>query len=331
MFLTIAIPSHNKSYLLNQALNSIIDEGDFNEEIDILISDNSPSNDIKDLYDRKFSKQKKINLIDSSKFSCLDSNVNRSVEASKGEYVWIFGDDDLIVPGSIISIIRHLKKHKPSILVVNSQSFNQNGIIEKKRVPIKNNLVYGAEENDIFLANFGSYLTYLGAIVVKKNLWMENFDNAKIGSYFAHLDVLFKLKRNRIAHFLSKDCIKMRLGSQTWTGKSFEIWNIFFAEIIWGLKDYESQSKRKVISKYPFHSPKTLLASRVYGRLSFKIWKKTIIKSKKISTSFKLFILLICLIPRNFLKFPYKFIIWNIRKKHTLTFSPALALAQLDL
>ena len=331
MFLTISIPTHNSAHYLDQALNSIINEPGLGSDYEIVLSDNSLTLETQNLYKKKYIQYSGIKYHRSLNFDSLDANVNRSVELANGEYVWIFGDDDLIVPGAIKSIIRHLKNHQPSILVVNSQSFNQKGIIEKRRVPIKNNLVYGVEENDIFLANFGSYLTYLGAIVVKKNLWMQNFDNAKIGSYFAHLDVLFKLKRNRIAHFLSKDCIKMRLGSQTWTGKSFEIWNIFFAEIIWGLKDYDSQSKRKVISKYPFHSPKTLLASRVYGRLSFKIWGKTIIKSKKISTSFKFFILLICLIPRKFLKFIYKFIIWNIRKKHTLTFSPALALAQLDL
>ena len=59
----------------------------------------------------------------------------------------------------------------------------------------------------------------------------------------------------------------MRLGSQTWTSKSFEIWNINFAEIIWDLKNYNNFSKNKVISRYPFHSPKNLLASRAMGEL----------------------------------------------------------------
>ena len=122
----------------------------------------------------------------------------------------------------------------------------------------------------------------------------------------------------------------MRLQSQTWTHKSFEIWNISFAEIIWGLKDYEDSSKKKVISKTPFHSPKSLLASRAYGRINLNIWRKTIFKSKKISIYFKIFTLFICLIPRIIFKFLYKCMILNLRKKHTLTFSPELALSLLN-
>lgn len=331
MQLTISIPTHNLANYLDEALSSIISEPGLGVDYEIVLSDNSVTSETQNLYKKKYINYSGIYYYRSLNYDSLDANVNRAVELGKGKYVWIFGDDDLILPGAIITIIKYLKNYQPSILVVNSQSFGKKGIIEKRRVPINNNLVYEKKEDDIFLADFGSYLTYIGGIVVDKELWIKNFDHSKIGSYFAHLDVLFKIKKNRVAHFLSKNCIKMRLGSQTWTGKSFEIWNIFFAEIIWDLKGYGCEYKKKVISRYPFRSPKILLASRAYGRLNFKVWVEFVQKSKEISKVFKLLILIICLIPRNILKFLYKFLILNIRKKHTLTFSPKLALAILDL
>lgn len=330
MQLTISIPTHNSAYYLDEALSSIISEPGLGSDYEIVLSDNSFSSATQNLYKKKYINYSGINYYRSLNYTSLDSNINRAVELAKGKYVWIFGDDDLIVPGAIISIIKYLKKHELSILILNSQSFSKKGIIEERRVPFKSNLIYGNKEDNVFLADFGPYLTYIGAIVVNKELWIKNFDETKIGSYFAHLDVLFKIKKNRIAHFLSKDCIKMRYGSQTWNAKSFEIWSIFFAEIIWDLQGYDCEYKKKVIPKYPFRSPKILLASRAYGRLNLKVWEKTIQKSKKISNPIKILILLICLIPRNLLKFLYKFYILNIRKKHTNTFSPKLALAQLD-
>ena len=329
MFLTIAIPSHNKSYLLNQALNSIIDEGDFNEEIDILISDNSPSNDIKDLYDRKFSKQKKINLIDSSKFSCLDSNVNRSVEASKGEYVWIFGDDDLIVEGALSTIVAYLKENKPEVLILNSKSFKDSSVIEESRMPINTRKIFYEQQNDEFLSEIGSYLTYIGGIIVKKSLWVKNYDHSKIGTFFSHLACIANIKNNRVVHYLDKPSIQMRLGNQTWTNKSFLIWHKFFPEVIWSLKNYSDSAKKKVISKNPLKSIKVLIASRAYKRYDFSTWKKNILISPELKLFLKINSLVVSLVPSVIFSKLYIIYIIIFRNKHTHNFSPKLALAKL--
>ena len=330
MLLTISIPTHNASHYLDEALESITKEPGLGVLYEITLSDNSLSSETENLFKKKYAKNIGINYHRALKYGCLDSNINNSVELAKGKYVWIFGDDDLIVQGSLIEIVKFLQEHQPNLLVVNSKSFNQKGIIENSRVPIKKNLIYKEKESNKFLADFGSYLTYIGGIIVNKDSWVNNFDKNKIGSYFAHLDVVFKIKKNNVAYFFSRECIKMRLGSQTWTSKSFEIWNINFAEIIWDLKNYNNFSKNKVISRYPFHSPKNLLASRAYGRINLDVWKKVIYKSEKISLFFKIFTLIISLIPRSIFKNSYRIMILKRRKNHTLKFSPELALAQLN-
>ena len=330
MLLTISIPTHNSTNYLDEALQSIIKEPGLGVFYEITLSDNSLNSDTEKLYRNKYIKNKGIKYNRALEYGCLDSNVNNAVELAEGKYVWIFGDDDLIIPGSLKEILSYINKYQPSLLVVNSQSFNKIGLIEKSRVPLKNNLFYSEVQNNKFMAELGSYLTYIGGIIVKKELWIKNFDKKKIGSYFAHLDTVLKIKMNRNAFFLSRECIQMRVGNQTWTNKSFEIWNINFPEIIWSLKNYDEFSKNKVIKKYPFHSPKSILSSRAYGRINFNVWKRIIFKSKKISIFFKLFILVITLIPRIFFKFGYKIFILKNRNNHTLYFSPKLALAQLN-
>ena len=108
VLLTISIPAHNKSFLLDEAISSIIKEKEFANDINLTISDNSLNSDIKKLYLSKYSKNKAIKLFDSKEFKCLDSNVNRSVEIASGKYVWIFGDDDIIVPGILSELIPFL-------------------------------------------------------------------------------------------------------------------------------------------------------------------------------------------------------------------------------
>ena len=113
MLLTIAIPAHNKSHLLRQAIVSIVKELEFGLNVDLIVSDNSLNNDVENLITKEFKENSNIKLFNSKEYKCLDSNVNRSVELASGEYVWIFGDDDLIVPGVLSDIVTFLKKNRP--------------------------------------------------------------------------------------------------------------------------------------------------------------------------------------------------------------------------
>ena len=79
MLLTIAIPAHNKSHYLRQAIFSIIKEREFGINVDLVISDNSLNNDVNNLIKNEFKGNSNIKLFDSKEYKCLDSNVNRSV------------------------------------------------------------------------------------------------------------------------------------------------------------------------------------------------------------------------------------------------------------
>ena len=168
VLLTISIPAHNKYFLIEEAISSIMNEPEFSEEVDIVISDNSLNNDI-NLYEKKYAINRSIKIFDSKKFNCLDSNVNQAVNLALGEYVWIFIDDDLIVPGALKKIINFLKKKKPKLLILNSKSFKGNKIIEESRRPEGVKSFYKKNENDEFLTDLAGYLTYVGCVVLKRN------------------------------------------------------------------------------------------------------------------------------------------------------------------
>ena len=331
MLLTIAIPAHNKSNFLKQAILSIKKETDFGDDVNIIISDNSSNNEIKKLYFDEFSKDENVKLFNSKNYSCLDSNVNRAVELSTGKYVWIFGDDDLIVPGILRKIKEFLKRKNPSLVVLNSKSFREEEIIEESRLPRGVKSFYGKNDNDEFLVDLVGYLTYVGGILVERDLWIENYDKSKIGSFFAHITCVTAIKNNRSTHYFSKPAIKMRLGSQTWIDQSFVIWHKFYPKIIWELENYNSEAKRKVINPNPLNSITSMIASRSYGRLTFYNFKKFIFSEKNISVKNKFTIFLIAILPKKIVRFCYVFFILLFRKNHTKNFSPKLALAQLKI
>ena len=330
MLLTIVIPSHNSTHYLDQAVQSIIAEPEFGRDVDLSISDNSLSDSTSELYQLKYKGNSAINYHRSLEYDSLDANVNRAVELGSGTYVWIFGDDDLIVPGLLTPLLTLLIEKQPDIVVLNSQSFHGHQIIESSRVPPGVSTVYFADQSDEFLKDLGGYLTYVGCILVRRELWLKYHDPTTIGTFFAHIDAICSIKRDRSAHYFPQPAIRMRLHSQTWTSKSFLIWNCFYPELIWRLDGYGNSAKQAVIPPRPIHSPRRMLAARAYGSLNLSVWRQVIFYSSNVKPAFKVFTLILCCLPRRLFRELYRLFILRLRSSHTTGFSPALALSQLE-
>ena len=328
--LSIVIPSNNRTELLDEAIVSIITDPGWSSVCELCISDNSKGNETGDLVRNKYSHDPRIVYRRSLDAPSLDENVNAAISMANGEYVWIFGDDDLIVENFLAEFITYLKSSLPDIVILNSCSFQEQGQVEASRLALDNLKVYGLNDNDSFLTDQGGYLTYVGCVVIRKKLWEKYFRSEKVGTFFAHIDAICRAKIGHIAHYLPWPAIKMRLHMQTWTAKHFEIWNIYFPEVIWTLDNYSLEAKQSVIQHYPLKSVKRILASRAYGRFDFKIFKTILLPSGDSSYVVKIVSLFIATIPRGFFRWLYITYILIFRDKHTTAFSPKLALSQLQ-
>ena len=154
------------------------------------------------------------------------------------------------------------------------------------------------------------------------------FRPEKIGTFFAHVDTVCRAKIGHTAHLPNRQlkCVF----TQTWTAKHFEIWNIYFPEVIWELDSYSSHAKKSVILRYPLKSVRRVLASRAYGRFNFEIFKLILLPADHSSFFVKVSGFFISIIPREFFRQLYIFYILIFRNKHTVSFSPKLALSQLQ-
>lgn len=330
ILLSISIPSNNKINLLLEALESITTEIKDNKLVEINVSDNSGNLENEDIIKNKF---KNINYFKSNKLT-MDSNIDNAIRISKGKYVWIFGDDDLIHFNVSNKIIEYLLKNKPDVLILNSSSFINNEVIETNRCPIKKNKIYSADtiSNDIFMIEMAGYLTYIGSIIVDRNIWIDNFSPKFLETYFCHLLIILKskVKKNKIYYF-AVPSIKMRVNSQTWSKKYFEIWNYFFPKVIWNYKEFSYMAKYSVISKNPLNNPLRLFSLRAYGHYNFKLFVKFILKNNNINIFTKLFAIIILFFPKKILSIIYLIYIKIFRKNHTSSFSPKLASKLLNL
>ena len=327
--LSIIIPSNNLASYLEEALDSLLKEKSIGKYVEICISDNSNSAETYEMYKNKYSSSKIIKYKRSLKSPSLDENAFEVSKMANGKYIWFFGDDDLLIKDSLNKILNFLEDKNPSLVIFNSKSFDTNGQIQERRVPINENIFFKLEDNDKFLSMMGGYITYIPSILIDKNLWFKNYSQSKQGTFFAHVDAVLRSKNNCSAHFFSEPVINMRVHSQTWTDSHFEIWNFFYPQVIWSVEGYTDEAKEKIITKNPLGMVKRYISSRAWSRYNFSSWKKHVLPHHDLHIYTKLSSLFISLIPVFILKELYLAHIFLFRRTQTLYFCPNLARAQL--
>ncbi len=112
MKLSICIPNYNKPECLNNCLNSILKANENSKlEFEICISDNCSDSNIKEII-KPYEKVLNINFNKNNKNLGLGANILKVVEMAKGKFVWIIGNDDLLLPFALQKIGSLIQNNK---------------------------------------------------------------------------------------------------------------------------------------------------------------------------------------------------------------------------
>jgi len=110
MLLSICIPTFNRKKHLINCLNSIyVAKKNTSIEFEVCISDNCSDENLNDLID---SYKNKINITfnKNKKNIGFVKNYLKVCSIAKGKYIWLLGDDDMILPSSLVEIEKYLTK-----------------------------------------------------------------------------------------------------------------------------------------------------------------------------------------------------------------------------
>lgn len=115
--LTIAIPTYNRLKYLQELLPELLRQCKQYPEIEILVSNNCST----DGTEKYLATIPGIQIRTNIENVGAAENFVRCVESARGEYVWLFGDDDLIRPDGIDNVIDTLRIYPAALLIVGLQ------------------------------------------------------------------------------------------------------------------------------------------------------------------------------------------------------------------
>jgi abequosyltransferase len=164
--LTIAIPTYNRALLLGRLLSTLFEQTRNESRVEVIVSDNaSPDNTI-EIVQKFLSLGMSLRYIRNTEDLGPDANLLQCYEQAAGKYVWVFGDDDMIEPGGLSAILKHLSADDYDLVYVSARGY------KGEYVPIAQGRAQGVlvyKQPEEFSRRLHIMFTFISANIVNKD------------------------------------------------------------------------------------------------------------------------------------------------------------------
>ncbi|AMO93790.1 glycosyl transferase 2 family protein [Collimonas fungivorans] len=314
--LAIAIPTYNRSELLDGQLNSLVPLVE-KYGIPIYISDNA-SIDSTEATVKKWLQVYPHIIYSKNKTNIgMSRNISRVLMLPDTEYVWLLSDDDRLVPTAIEVVLKN-SEFGSDLIVVNTKFDVQSNDLRVKELP---DSLY--DDKNKFIEDLGWHITLISCLVVKRGFVDSIVYQKYAGSLFPHTAALLEMaimKKSLISWIASPLVYPTKNISDFTTNRSFfDIFIKDWSTVISGLPEYKNKSKDKCIlshgEKAGIFTIPGFFQLRLSGALDFNVYKEYKDYFSRVTHIPRLHIFLISLCPiwlvvqirkvwrlRNFLK-----------------------------
>lgn len=273
--LSICIATLNRARFLRESLDSIL--GQAGGEVEVVIVDGASSDGTEEVVRGLRQRFPCIRYIRRDKAMGVDRDFDAAVQHARGEYCWLLCDDDVLKPGAVAKVLSGtLSEH--SLLVVNADVWDADysKLLEGKRMKLDEDRAYASSDIESLFADTAEYLTFIGGVVIRRDLWMARERERFFGTEFIHVGVIFQARLPGTAFVISEPLISIRYGMAQWTARSFDIWMFKWPELVWSLPDISDDAKNRVTPREPWRILKTLLTFRAMGAYSSAAYRENV-------------------------------------------------------
>ena len=153
----------------------------------------------------------------------------------------------------------------------------------------------------------GSQLSYIGGVVIKREIWLSRVRDIYFGTLFVHVGVIFQHPPIDNIIVLGESLVAIRAGNSMRRPKGFEIWLFKWPVLIWGFDEYSNEARNKATLRQPWDNLLLMCYLRALGIYTIGEFNNNFRKTS--FTVRKLLLLLIALAPGrpwNFVCVAYK-------------------------
>lgn len=262
--LSICIATYNRAAYIGETLESIIPQLD--DDVEILVVDGASTDNTEGVVRQYAGKESRIRYIRLSAKGGIDQDYDKSVQLARGKYCWFFTDDDVLIPGAV-NAVKSAINEGHDLVVVNAEVRNRDlsKTLQTQKIAIDENKIYSPYDMENLFIDSLSYLTFIGAVVIRRSVWLSRDRAIYFGTEFVHLGTIFQKSLNGSTLIIAEPYIIIRFGNAHWTPRSFEIWMFKFPELVWSFKNISTKAKQSICKREPWLNLRSLFVHRSLG------------------------------------------------------------------
>ncbi|HEY2944000.1 MAG TPA: glycosyltransferase [Vicinamibacteria bacterium] len=271
--LSICIATMNRGSFLGQTLDSILAQA--TDEVEVVVVDGGSVDDTGEVVRQRQERFPRLRYFRLPAPGGVDQDFDRAVQQAEGRHCWLMSDDDLVKPGALAAVLAATARGY-ALVVVNAEVRDAalDEVLEANRLNIDADRQYRPEDAERLFVDTAGYLSFIGGVVIDREVWRAREPRRYFGSLFIHVGVIFQSPLPGDALAIAQPLVSIRFGNALWTARTFEIWMFKWPEMVWSLPHFSDAAKRRVCPREPWRRLRTLLVNRARGAFSTAEYRK---------------------------------------------------------
>ena len=168
--LTIAVPTYNRSGLLELCLSQLVPQVRLHPgEVELLVSDNCSADGTKEVVEAYLAAGAPLRYLRNETNLGPDFNFARCFAVAQGKFLLLLSDDDVLLDGGLEKILPVLREGNPGVVHIRSYSFQEHFREERPRKNLSGRtLVYSNPR--AFATKVHVNLTFISGNIVNKSM-----------------------------------------------------------------------------------------------------------------------------------------------------------------
>ena len=242
VILSIVIPTLNRKDLLQITLDHLIEQLDQSKvSIELIVSDNASDDGTYTLFDSGSKYNDVVHYTYFEKRVDIDKSFERSVDLCNGDFIIIFGDDDIPLPGYIHEITKELLNNRDAAFLYVNRIIGDSKLENSSEIPHPNK-PFGSQSMSAsdFICRFTHWPGFITCLVFSKKSWTRGSIEPNIFPGFNFLNKVYAGSKDCNVCFIASPLVLQRRGIQSWKSNWPQYWLISIPEILINLEKNES-------------------------------------------------------------------------------------------
>ena len=261
--LSLCIATRNRAGFIGNTLDGIL--ACPSPDIEVVVVDGASSDGTAEEVAVRAARDPRLRLVRLTGNGGVDRDYDRAVQEATGRHCWLMTDDDALEPGAIEIVLEACGRgHQLVVIDALVCGPDLQEVLNPNRLAFTGERSYPPGDPRL-LADLGSHLTFIGAVIIAREVWLARAREPYYGSLFIHVGVIFQAPLSGSALAIGRPLIRIRYGLGGWVPRRFEVWMFLWPGLIWSFTAFSTEIRGIVCAAEPWRRISLLAAFRAKG------------------------------------------------------------------